>query len=167
MESRLKTFSSSLNFPVLLHGDFHPGNIILTTNNTLVVIDLETSAFGPFFMDLNKALIKFCYKSRSHALDDIDIDELMHSSTMQKFSQMYFTHAPSNTRKIWDSSGSFFLFCAYLQIIQKLTIKASYPSDHIEKTTVQLKKRWKSVLRYLKRYEKTFTSLVTMCLSVF
>ncbi len=159
--SRLKSLPASLNFPVLLHLDFQPSNVIFSTKNQLIPIDFETSAFGPFSIDFSKALLKFCYRSRSKELDNIDIEELMYSSKIKRFTNVYFSLAPPNMRKTWESFGSFFLFCAYLQIIRKLTIKGSCSSDHDEVTKAQLQKRWESALRYVKRFEKVIFVLAS------
>ena len=159
LESKLRDSFSSLAAPVLLHQDFHPGNLMISENKELTVLDLEMAGFGPFFVDLSMSLIKFCYKSRSQSLDDITIEELAHSSQFKLFSQMYFTLAPSKTRKVWEASGSTFLLWAYLHIISRMTKKAALSTHSQEQATAQLAKRWKSVLRYLKRHEKIFISM--------
>ena len=156
LESGLTAAYSSLNSPVLLHRDFHPGNLLLQPDKTLVTLDFETSAFGPFFLDLSNSLIKFYHKSRSSTLDDVDLEELVYSSELQILSWAYFSAAPQLAKELWESSGSFFLFVVYMKIICQLTKRSSFSSKHAhaaEQTKVQLHKRWKTALKYVHRHD--------------
>ena len=157
LESGLTSAFSSLNSPVLLHRDFHSGNLLQRPDESLVILDFETSAFGPFFIDLSKSLIMFCHKSQSKDLDNIDLDELLQSSELQILSQAYFTVAPPSAKETWESFGSFFLFWAYLKIICQITRKTSVSSQNnptIEQTKIQLTKRWNSIVKYMQQHPK-------------
>ena len=52
---------------VLLHGDFHPGNVLLTPDNRTVVIDFMNVCCGPALYDIARTFFLFREKDKNFA----------------------------------------------------------------------------------------------------
>ena len=147
--------------PVLLHRDFHPKNLIESSDGEITILDLETTAFGPFFLDLSKALVKFCADSKYKKRKCFDIAELRDSPDMKSYENSYFSNAIDEYQAIWESHGSFFLFMIFLKIIRQLSRRfasAQYVNPgQADAIKAELRQYWEAVISFEKCNKKQFS----------
>ena len=86
-----------LNAPVLLHGDYWPGNILWREENLVCVIDWEDAMVGDPLVDLSMSSLELCW---SFGLDG-----------MESFNEQYLAanHIDTTDQAYWD-------LCAALRI---------------------------------------------------
>lgn len=152
--------ATALKLPrVLLHMDYQPGNLILTPDGEIVMIDFEGSNFGGFYIDLTRALFKFGYRTMSTELDRVDIEELIGSETFDSFLDSYCAEAPEEARDFWAEHRGLVVVWGYLKTLRSLAQKAMRYQGagglKYRRATRQLRQRWEKVLRYVERAART------------
>lgn len=144
---------------VLLHMDYQPGNLILTPDGEIAMIDFEGSTFGGFYVDLTRALFKFGFKTKSKELDKLDIEELIHSERFNSFMDSYCAEAPSEARDFWTEHRGTVVIWGYLKTLRSLAQKAMRygGSGGLKgrRATKQLRHRWEKVVRYVEKAAQT------------
>ena len=90
---------SQINAPVLLHGDYWPGNILWRDEQLAAVIDWEDARLGDPLIDL--------------AISRLDLLWIFGSEAMNSFTQDYLTGMAIDTRDLpyWD-------LCAALRLVR-------------------------------------------------
>jgi aminoglycoside phosphotransferase (APT) family kinase protein len=82
------------NSPVLLHGDYWPGNILWQAGRLAAVVDWEDAAFGDPLADL--------------AISRLDLLWIDGLEAMRSFTRQYLSHLPVDTTDLpgWDLSAA-------------------------------------------------------------
>jgi len=108
------------NTPVLLHGDFWPGNILWKDGRLVAIIDWEDAAVGDPLADLANSRLEILWALGSEAMRDF-------THQYQAMSTLDYTHLP-----VWD-------LCAALRPIAQI---AQWDLDEHTERTMRERHRW-------------------------
>lgn len=140
---------------VLLHSDYQPANLHLTSDGRLLVLDLEGSSFGAFPLDLARAFLKFRFKVASGNLDGFELDRLLDDPALVALQEAYLEEASEEARAFWLAHGRTVLFVGYLRMVRRRAKAALNPRRYgarkRQQSLRQALRRWDQAVRYVER----------------
>lgn len=114
------------------HGDLHRGNLLLTSDDKLYILDFDTSCRAPRMFDI----MVMCDTTNYFALNDIDIEHT--TAIFSRFAEGYTKYMPLSM----DEINSFYDFIAVRHYQLQATIVEIFGLDCIDKQFIDDQLKW-------------------------
>jgi aminoglycoside phosphotransferase (APT) family kinase protein len=137
---------------VLIHGDYHRGNLIAGRDGRIWTIDLDVAAVGTFRLELGRALLRILYGTTSRKLDKLSLGEFVANERLRAAEEFYLAEATDAARAFWSEHRAPVLVAAYGRSIRRLAMRSRatnlYPLVRRLVFRSQAFTRWQKLLDY-------------------
>ncbi|MBI1785482.1 aminoglycoside phosphotransferase family protein [Candidatus Sumerlaeota bacterium] len=101
----------------LLHGDLKPGNIILSPQGKLFLIDLEMSCWGIYGLEIIRLVLRLFYSWKEiEAISSLQFPAGPAAPQIGSFLDAYFAELPKAFREDWEANLPFYMASELLNL---------------------------------------------------